>query len=385
MEQKSEKYSSWLQYWVGVIHRIYIRSMVQWMVSWSETGKLASGCTVIIGMCSRLPDLLPANLSCLRRAQWPDLKEVIIVLDAPINGFSESFAVRICEEFKDLNVRFLFYTRMQSAIADLLKRPYVYSWLSWALAIKDVRTDSFYIHHCDALLLDNVLQARYLEFKKSQRRMQGIQWYSANGIVSSDRLVSAFEAFVDTKWIRKLQPIEMLNRVGWLDGRRIDYDFLLDIQKNYCQLNQRGVVEMSQEEMVHPTQMICQYTAFRTFPNKPMECAALVMIPLFYYLSGRKDVFAKSSREIDERRGKTVELLSDGCMINFEKLRLASLNRMLLLMVQAFIALGIEPFGDFLQYSQKLYSLIDVSDALWWQMSMSDGQKRWIDALRKIV
>lgn len=385
MEQKSEKYSNWLQYWVGVLYRVYVRLMVQWMVSWPQTGKLASGCTVIIGMCSRLPDILPANLTCLRLAKWPDLKEVIIVLDCPINGFSESFAVRICEEFKDLNVRFIFYTRMQSAIAELLKRPYVYSWLSWTLAIKEVKTDSFYIHDCDALLLGNVLQARYQEFKKSHRRVQGVQWYGANGIVPSDGFVATFETFVDTKWLRKLQPIEMFNRIGWLDDRRIDYDILLDIQMNYSEPNQRGIVPMNENELIHPTQMIYQYTAFRRFPGRPWECAALIMIPLFYYLSGRKDIFATASRKIEERVGQRVALLNDGCEMNFEKLKPSHLNRMFLLMVQAFVALGIEPFQDFFRYTQTLYSLMDVPHAERWQMPMSEPQKRWTSGLKRMA
>lgn len=383
MEQQLEKYSNWLQFGTGYVYRFFIRLMVRWLVNWPKDADLSSGCSVIIGMCSRLPDILPANLTCLKLAQWPELKEVIIAVDCTEDRLSQTFTRKICDEFKGLNVRFVFYSPFQYFVSELLKLPYIYSWLSWCIAIREVKTNCFYIHDYDALLLGDVLGARYRDFVKNARLMQGVQWYFTNGIIPEDRLVSTFEAFVDTQWVRNVKPIEMFNKIGIYQNRRLDFDTMLDLQIRYSNLEQRGIIEMNADELAHPTQMIHQYTVFRKHPGKPWNCAALIVIPLFYYLSGKKDAFSVACSQIENRDGWKIALLNDGCVMNFEKLKLSYLEKMFLLMIQVFVKLGIEPFQDFFRYTEVLYSLIKIPDHQKWLRKQTQDQQEWITRLLK--
>jgi hypothetical protein len=367
---------------LGYVYRSLIRTSIGWLVRWRRGGRLTSGCTVIIGMCSRLPDILPANLSCLRLARWADLKEVIIAVDCTRDQLPPSFTTKVCQEFKDLRVRFVFYSSMQSFVVEFLKLPYVYSWLSWSLAIREVKTKTFYIHDYDALLLGNVLKRRYQAFIDTGRIIQGVGWYWTNGIVTQDRLVSTFEAFVDTQWMRSKRPIDLFNKIGLLNGRRLDFDTLIFLQIRDTKPYQRGIVEMKEHELVHPAQMIHQYTVFRKFPGRPWNCAALLMIPCFYYLGGKQDAFSSACNQIAHRKGKTTALLNDNCLMNFELLELRHLNKMCLFMIQVFVHLQIEPFADFRRYVESFYSLVGIPPDQQWQMTGSKDQNEWI---RKLV
>ncbi|MBF0485069.1 MAG: hypothetical protein HQL16_01015 [Candidatus Omnitrophica bacterium] len=355
------KYNNWYFYLIAKAYRIFIRMLIAPLVTWKSQSSVEDGCTAIIGLCSSLPWILPANLRGLRLAKWPELKEVIIVVDRFRDDFFASFEEGMMKEFKDLNIRFIYYGFFQKTMADILKLPYVNSWLSWCIAIRETKTSSFFIQDYDALLLGDVLSARYLDFKESKSVFYAVSWYGeANGIVKSDNLGVTFEAFVDTSWARSQKAIQIFNRIGLINDRPVDFDTFLYLQSRYSDISQRKAVAMTDGGLVHPSQMISQYTVYKRRPGHPWDCSALVMIPFFYYVSGQQDIFRKALMNIRSRKGMVIELLADGCLMNFENLETEHLNRILDLILQGFGGLGIPLFEDFYNYGNAFYDLIET-------------------------
>jgi hypothetical protein len=378
----AEKYHNWLHYSVGYLYRIVIRGLIRGLVQWKK-GNTEEGCTAIMGMCSRLPHVLPANLRCLREAAWPGLKRVLIVVDSLPNPSLNQFIDQTSAAFKDLNVEFVYYSPLQFRVAEFLKLPYVFCWLSWCIAIAKTTTRHFFIHDYDALLLGDVLNSRYKEFMQSGRKMQGVVWYTANGFVSEDCMVSTFEAFVDTSWVKKRSPIKLFNQIGLLNNRRVDFDILLHMQARYANLNERAIIPMTEEELVHPCQMVHQYIVFNKFPSRPWNCAAITMIPFFYYLSGQVEIFKSINQRMANFSLTNINFLNDGCLINFSTLRLDHLERMLRLMVQGFVSLGIEPFADFFDYGDVFYKWLKTPDERRWKFTTTNAQREWINCLAR--
>ncbi|NJM86570.1 MAG: hypothetical protein HC847_04505 [Hydrococcus sp. RU_2_2] len=75
------KYRNYLDFSLAKFYKTLLRERLKNIVSWSSGDRLESGCTAVIGMCSKLPGILAANLTCLRNSKWPDLKAVLIVVD----------------------------------------------------------------------------------------------------------------------------------------------------------------------------------------------------------------------------------------------------------------------------------------------------------------
>jgi len=373
-----EKYKTWVHFLIAYLYRNFNRLRLANLVSWDDNSELKEGCTVILGMCSKLPYVLPANLKCLSLARWPDLKKIIIVVDAIKGSLPESFEKNIINQCPHLNIQFAYYDEKQQSLANRLTLPYVFSWLSWAIALNKCQTKVAFIHDYDALILDNALERRYKKFIESKVAIQGVSWYSTNGIIPDDKLASTFEAFIDVNWIKSFNPIKMINQVGLLCGRRVDFDTLLDIQANYTLVNKRTIVEMDFEELVHPTQMIHQYTVFRKFPGKPSGCSALTMIPFFYYFSGKKEYLKIAEKNIRDSKSKNLDLLSDGCIMNFSLLPASEVDKMLKNMVQVCLKLKIEPFKDLIDYGESLYLLSGASGKEMWSADFNAAQQEWI-------
>lgn len=375
------KYNSWVHYWLAYLYRAYLRSHMTGLVSWENNKPLQDGCTAIIGMCSWLPEVLPANLRCLETARWPELKEVIIVVDTLKQRVPEGYEHRIRSLFPQLSIRFSYYDEKQFEFSQKVKLPYVFAWMSWAIGLGLCETKSALIHDYDALVFGDSLEKRYKEFIKSDSCVQGVKWYFVNGIVPEDHLATTFEALVDVPWVKQFPPLKMFNQVGKLDDRGVDFDILLDIQANHTPREQRTIMEMGLDDLVHPSQMIHQYTIFKKNPGRPWNCYATTMIPFFYYLSGNHDILRSATLNIKNHSSKNVNLLGDGCIVNYSFLNPKQLDEMLRYMVQACIKLDIEPFRDLLDYGNALYELGGISSNEAWNNGFSHAQKKWIQQI----
>jgi hypothetical protein len=379
------KYSSWPKFFAAYGIREILRLRLRNAVSWQPLQQPEPGCTAIIGMCHRLPEVLLGNLRCLHAAAWPELTRAIVVVDAQrgsIPAALEAQAVEICSKFK---LEFRYYTPAQAALTERLRLPYVFSWLSWSIALAECTTAQVFIQDYDALVFGDALQRRYAEFVKSRAAVQGIQWYHGAGFTAEDQLATTFEAFVDTAWIRSRHPLDIFQKIGYRDGASRDYDTLLYLQHVRTPVERRTIAAMAPADLVHPSQMIHQFTMFRRFPGKALPCFSIPMIPFFGFLSGKTSALADAIGRLDERTGQVVNFFGDGTRANFALLERPQVDWALKQMVQACLRLEIQPFADLYRYGERLYAVAGVESDAVWLGDFTEAQRSWIERSRAHV
>ena len=373
------KYSSLVKYIIAYIYRQYTKKRISSLVAWDKHKELSPGCTAIIGMCHLLPEVLIGNLRCLYDSSWPDLKEVIITVDSVEGCLPDGIEKKAREILKEIDCKFIYYTKHQAEVAEKIRLPFVFSWLSWSICIQNCKTTHALIHDYDALLLGDVLSAKYNTFKEQKDFAQGISWYNGNGVEEVDHLATTFELFVDIEWLLKFPPIDMFNQIGMIGKRTVDFDTLLYIQEKKIPENKRSIVKIPEESLVHPSQMIHQYTMFRRFPNKPMPSFSIILIPFFEWFSGKESALSAVCERMKARNETCVDLLGIGAQWDLALLSSESIDWALKQMVRVCIKHNIDPNQHLYEYGSHLYQLSSTPGNKIWAGDFSAEQREWIN------
>jgi hypothetical protein len=378
------KYTNVPRYLAAYANRELLRLRLRHTVRWDALSRPEPGCTAIIGMCHRLPGVLLSNLRCLLAAAWPDLSRIIIVVDGAkgsIPGELEARARALATDKISIDV--YYYSEAQAKQSEELRLPYVFSWLSWSIALSHCRTKYALIQDYDALVFGDALARRYDAFVASGAAIQGIKWYEGNGIAPSDELATTFEAFVDVTWLRERHPLAGFHKIGLREGVSRDYDTLLHLQHTATPRDRRAAMPMPEESLVHPSQMIHQYTMFRRAPGAVQPCSAMPMIPLFEHLSGDDEAIDLAVQRLEQAQGKVLDLFGDGTMINLTRLDVPQVDWALKQMVRAYINQNVAPFASLYRYGVELYRKIGAPEDKIWVGDFTEPQRAWIEASRR--
>jgi hypothetical protein len=381
----NSKYKSRWKFSAAYCYREWIRWRLRDLIAWDSDPGLTPGCTALIGMCSRFPDVLLSNLVCLNDNAWPGLKEAIIVVDNLAGSLPPDLERSVAAACTNFGVRFLYYDDRQFRAAEKIRLPYVYCWLSWCIGLAKCRTADVLMHDYDALILSNLLEHRYGRFVEARQKMQGLAHPHANGVVREDGLASTTEAFADVAWLRSFPPIRLFNKVRSHEGRLIDYDITLDIQHHETKPGERGMIPMPLEDLVHPSQMVHQYTMFRRRPGDPLPCFSIPMIPFYEYISVGIAAIARAIDQIRNRTSRCFPFLGEDLLVNFERLDARQVDWCLKQMVQCCVSRGIEPFPELHVYGLELYQLAGTSGSSAWVGNFSEEQRAWIEKSRLLT
>jgi hypothetical protein len=275
-------------------------------------------------------------------------------------------------------VAFLYYDEHQARVSESIRLPYVFSWLSWSIGLGSCKTRDALLHDYDALILDDALIDRYETFKDSGAFIQGIAWYKENGFVEADRLATTFEAFLDVERLRRFDPIDLFNQVGRVGRRSCDFDTLLELQAKRLEPRDRAIVPMGQTSLMHPSQMIHQYTMSRRHPARADNCYSLPMIPFFDWLSGDEGALDRATEALLARQGRRVRLFGDEVEVNFALLQKSHIDWEIKQMVQVCVARRVVPAKGLVAYGQALYGLLDVGADAIFSGDLTPLQVDWI-------
>jgi len=372
------KYTNLVRYSAAWLHREVLRARLARVVQWSPLTEPEAGCTAIIGMCSRLPHVLEANLRCLYAARWDQLRRIVITVDATEEAFPSLDVGKLRLNYPGIDIDVLYYSSKQSATAELHKLPYVYSWMSWCIALAEVRTRDVLIHDYDALVLGTALADRHREYCRTNVKYQGVKWYMSNGIVPEDRLGTTFEAFADAVWLRSFAPVLLFNKVGMKGRRSVDYDTALYLQDRFLTLDERGRVPMSKESLVHPSQMIHQYTMFRRQPGQQLPSFSMPMLPYFEFLAGNRDALRRATKSLLSDPRDAVDLANDGTRMNLSELIKRQVDWQLKEMIQGLLGLNIPPDRSLMEYGTALYQHLGVPPEQQWEGDFTEEQLAWM-------
>ena len=279
------------------------------LVSWEQLHNADPGYTVVIASMSALAPLVVANLRLAARQANARMRELILVVDCPADRIPDTIhaAVHECSEF--MRIRVLGYTDWQHFVTCRLKWGWVYSWLSWSLAIAHSATRAVIIHDLDALpIFPGLFESLYDNWLDSGAEFCGIQRYRGNGVSDEMNLVTTFELALDAGYLReRFRPFDLFNKLRLMEGRLIDFDTMLHVQ---MQSRCRALREVFQSLLVHPSAVVCQCTDFvagrTTFAGRSHN---LLMLPYFFFLGGDSAMLFTISRQLDRVHRETIRLL----------------------------------------------------------------------------
>jgi hypothetical protein len=299
------KYRSRLSYLYVKLYRFFIRSVIRSFVSWTPLTEVREGYTVIVGCVQRLPELLFANLHCLARQERKSLVEILLVLDG---AGPEGIDARIAEALPGIPHRVLRWSGWQRFVTGVFRWPWINAWLSWSIAIREIRSRHVLIQDLDALLMrTDFLERRYAAIRDLNVPYLGVRWYEGNGILPEAQLVTTFQMMFDGEFVRKtFTPLHLFNHVTMYRGRSVDFDTFLHAESI---AGERRMIPTDLDDFVHPSQMICQWAFHMNGdPRLPATTHNLMLLPYFMYLGGESETLPRLTREMSDRMGDDVTL-----------------------------------------------------------------------------
>lgn len=285
------------QYVRKTIARRGMAAMIAPLVSWEPMQQPGEGYSLLIGCNRNLGPMLLANLRLLTRQKRTNCKEVILAIDgteAELGLKIKQRAVDVCE---GMPIRFVHYSSKQISVTRMVDWGWIYAWLSWCIGIRECTTRYAMLHDFDALLLNpDVLEERYAQVQQRGVEFLGIAHHTGGGVVEDDRLVRTFELMFDCAFVRKtFKPIELFNTMKSIAGRRVEFDTFLNAQHR---AGKTSVMPLAEEEMVHPSQMICQYVDFNAQRGRVPTNNNLLMIPYYEHIGGDSGLMQDITRQL---------------------------------------------------------------------------------------
>lgn len=280
-----EKYPTWTKYISAFLRRAPIRALIRPLINWQPLFKPQNGYTIVIACHHNFPDMLVASLKLLCRDDLPNLQETIIVIDSPATEKLKRAEARFLATFPKLKIRVIYQSWIQSKVSRLISWGWVDCWLSYCAGLAATTTKIAMLHDMDAMILKRgLIEARYRHFAASNAEFMGYLWYNANGITPEMKICVIVEMFLDVEHLRsRFRPIDLFNRVDIYRKVRLDFDTLL-----YPQVlsGKRIVKKIGEEEMVHPSQVISQFT-YLAYNKKYIPPAEnnLFFIPYFLHIA----------------------------------------------------------------------------------------------------
>ncbi|MEX0653267.1 MAG: hypothetical protein WD534_08420 [Phycisphaeraceae bacterium] len=303
-----EKYHDNWSFHLARLRRGLVRTAIEPVAQWTPLRSPQAGYSLVIGCPAAMVRVLFANLTLVRQQRRPNLREIIIGFDVTEHRADHALLNALRERFEDLPLRFVFYSPMQARVLDRIGWAWCYCWLNWVLPIAAVQTRYAFVHDLDALLLqDGVFEQRYDLIRERGDQYLGVNYYHGNGLTVDDQLAVTFEMIFDAADLRqRSQPIDLFNCVTRHDGRRVEFDTFLYPQRD----RRRSLLAMTGQEMVHPTQLVCQYVELhRRRRYLPPERNNLPMLAYFHYLAGDEAALAQQAAALEQATGSVVALL----------------------------------------------------------------------------
>lgn len=293
------KYPNWFAFQAARLRRAPMVSRLRGLVEWRPLRDPEEGYTVVIGCMAALPDVAVMNLNLIRRMRTPSLRRVILVFDRPAPEMPEGLLGRIESARGEVPVTVLNYSERQHAVARSIQWGWVYAWMSWATGIAHATTRHVLLHDLDAMPVNpDFFERRYRLARDSGKAFFGIRWYKGNGIEPEDELTTTFEMVLDAQAVRaRTRPIDGFNDIRTHNGRTVDLDTFLGSQ---IILGSSGQAPIDEGDMVHPSQMICQYTDLIAGRNTaPMPKTNLPLVPAYMHLGGQSEPMRAIIRHLE--------------------------------------------------------------------------------------
>jgi hypothetical protein len=303
------KYTSRWAFMAARLKRLPMERLLRDLVQWQPMTTPQPGYTPIIGCMASIPEVALANVKLMSRMDLSNAREVILVFDRPARLMPAGFSDRLEEARGSMPVRLLHYSDRQHAAAERIRWGWVYAWMSWTTGIAHAQTRHVILHDLDAMPVEpGFFERRYRMALDRRATFFGIKWYRGNGIVHEDRLTTTFEMVMDAARVREAsRPFDAFNKITVFNGRSVDFDTFLHTQ---ARLNESDQAPIDETDVVHPSQMICQYTDLLAGRSTgPVANTNLPLMPAYMLLGGRGDLLESICEHLDRGGGQRLPFL----------------------------------------------------------------------------
>lgn len=293
------KYRTKTRFFTAKLKRLPVRAVLSQAASWKPLPNPEPGYTIILGNYAPLSEILLANFRMLQKQDLSNAREIIVVTDRPKSELPVPIERLATDGFPQLPLRFIYYNRLERRVFSTIGWAWTYCWKSWCMAIAQARTKFAIIHDMDAMLLRaDIFEERYRIIKEGQHQYVGVGTYEGNGILTDDFLVLTWEMIFDVQYVREhFKPLDLFNQICAIDGRTMDMDCFLWAQSRG---GSRRVATVSEHDMVHPSQVITQYTYLLNQRRYiPPLYNNLPIIPYFYLLAGQTEPMRQFKEDLD--------------------------------------------------------------------------------------
>lgn len=267
-----------------------LRMLLQPLANWEPLSRHEPGYTIVIAGMHQLWPVAVANLRLVSQCDQTNLREVILVMDQTLEQLPDQFKEQVSEiQSLGLNVRLLGYNPSQLRISRGINWGWVYSWLSWSIGIANAETRWVLLHDLDAMPIDPDIFRRLASAAvEANCQFQGVRYYTGNGVTADMRLVTTFEMVANVEWLRgTAKPIDCFNQIQLENGQYVDFDTLLEVQRR---APSRRVESVGENSLVHPTQLICQFTDLVAGRKKRFKKGNRLPVLLYFMHLGNRDV-----------------------------------------------------------------------------------------------
>jgi len=263
-----------------------------------------------------LAEVVLANLSALERCELAAAREIILVFDCELQSVPEEVKKAATRLARRVPTRILGYSPWQLHVARKIDWGWVYAWLSWCIGIGAAGTRRVQLHDLDALALDSKFFDR-LHAHAEQEKLQflGVHYYEGSGVTRAMRLPMTFELSLDAAWLRAtFHPVDVFNKLRIVDGRVIDFDTMLWLE---WQTPARSVLPISETQILHPSQMICNYIDLRRRGHVILgkQPHNLLMLPWFLHLGGNSELLRVVGQQLAVPGTESVSMLDQQARI----------------------------------------------------------------------
>jgi hypothetical protein len=249
-----------------------------------------------------------ANLRLCARQNSARLHELILVFDCPFEDIPARVGDVVREISSSIKVRLLGYGDRQHWLARRINWGWVYSWMSWSIALGQARTRTVILHDLDAMPVDpQLFEQLYDHWVEEGAEFCGIQRYVGHGVTEDMGLVTTYELALDAAHVRlRFRPFELFNKLDFVDGRVVDFDTVLHAQ---WQSPRRAVRSIDETQLVHPTQMICNYSDLVSGRSDFRDRShTLMALPYFMYLGGDASQLTTAGPQLTKVEARSVAL-----------------------------------------------------------------------------
>jgi hypothetical protein len=300
-----EKYRSELEFRLTQMRRLPIRRMIGKLTQWDPLERPKEGYSIIIGCNTRLARMLGCNLKYLAQQDLRHLDKVLVILDRPRDELADDIEDVIRSRFLTLPLEFVYYNKMQRWVCDTIRWPWVKSWLSWSIGAGRLNTRYAFLHDFDAMLLrSDIIEERFHTICERGHEYVGVRFYDGNGVVLNDELATTFELMFDAQFVRRtFVPLDLFNHVTRFKGRRVDFDTFLFAQSRH---GKASTLPVSEQDMVHPSQLICNFEELVTARHPVPGSNSLLLVPYFLFAAEEPEVMAHLTRDLENGDGPSV-------------------------------------------------------------------------------